>query len=57
MIIDCDTATDYPHDDPGGRMKYRDVELFGANRDIAQADKELIWYRNAQRLLEPGAVA
>jgi hypothetical protein len=45
-------ATDYPHDDPGGRMKYRDVELFSANRDIAQADKELIWYKNAQRLLD-----
>jgi predicted TIM-barrel fold metal-dependent hydrolase len=45
-------ATDYPHDDPGGRMKYRDVELFSANLDIAQADKELIWYKNAQRLLD-----
>ena len=44
-------ATDYPHDDPGGRMKYRDVELFGANRDIAEADKAMIWYKNAMRLL------
>jgi predicted TIM-barrel fold metal-dependent hydrolase len=44
-------ATDYPHDDPGGRMKYRDVELFSANRDIDDAGKELIWYRNAYRLL------
>lgn len=44
-------ATDYPHDDPGGRMKYRDVELFRANRDIADADKALIWHENAARLL------
>lgn len=44
-------ATDYPHDDPGGRMKFRDVELLSANREIAPGDKELIWYKNAQRLL------
>ena len=44
-------ATDYPHDDPGGKMKYRDVELFSANRDISEADKALIWSRNAERLL------
>ncbi len=44
-------ATDYPHDDPGGRMKYKDVELFRANPDIASADKELIWHGNAERLL------
>ena len=44
-------ATDYPHDDPGGRMKYRDVDLFTANAEIAAADKELIWHGNAERLL------
>ncbi len=44
-------ATDYPHDDPGGRMKYRDVELFGANHAIAEDDKTLIWHKNAARLL------
>ncbi len=44
-------ATDYPHDDPGGRMKFKDVELFTANPDICDADKELIWSRNAERLL------
>ena len=44
-------ATDYPHDDPGGRMKYKDVELFNANRAIAEADKALIWHKNAHRLL------
>lgn len=32
-------------------MKFRDVELFGANRDIAEADKALIWSANAMRLL------
>lgn len=44
-------ATDYPHDDPGGRMKYKDVELFRANGEITPADKELIWHANAERLL------
>ena len=44
-------ATDYPHDDPGGRMKYKDVELLRANREIAEADKPFIWHRNAERLL------
>ena len=44
-------ATDYPHDDPGGRMKYKDVELFTANPDISAADKDLIWSRNAEQLL------
>lgn len=48
-------ATDYPHDDPGGRMKYKDVELLDANRDISETDKELLRYRNAQRLLNTGA--
>jgi predicted TIM-barrel fold metal-dependent hydrolase len=46
-------ATDYPHDDPGGKMKYKDVQLFSANRDIKDADKELIWSGNAERLLAP----
>jgi predicted TIM-barrel fold metal-dependent hydrolase len=44
-------ATDYPHDDPGGRMKFRDVELLDKRTDISARDKELIWSGNAQRLL------
>ncbi|HEX2825102.1 MAG TPA: amidohydrolase family protein [Burkholderiales bacterium] len=44
-------ATDYPHDDPGGRMKYKDVQLFTDNRGISEADKALIWSGNAERLL------
>ncbi|MDQ2916121.1 MAG: amidohydrolase [Pseudomonadota bacterium] len=44
-------ATDYPHDDPGGRMKYKDVQLFESNPHISQADKVLVWSRNAERLL------
>lgn len=32
-------------------MKFRDVELLSANREIAEADKELIWYKNTARLL------
>lgn len=44
-------ATDYPHDDPGGRMKFRDVELLERRTDIGPADKELILSGNALRLL------
>jgi len=44
-------ATDYPHDDPGGRMKFRDVELLDKRADIGAADKELIRNGNALRLL------
>ena len=47
-------ATDYPHDDPGGRMKFKDVELLAANRDISAADKELLRWKNAERLLNCG---
>jgi predicted TIM-barrel fold metal-dependent hydrolase len=43
-------ATDYPHDDPGGRMKFEDVRLLRDNRRIAEDAKELIRWRNAQRL-------
>ena len=44
-------ATDYPHDDPGGRMKFRDVELLDKRADISARDKELIRCGNALRLL------
>jgi predicted TIM-barrel fold metal-dependent hydrolase len=44
-------ATDYPHDDPGGRMKFKDVRLLNENRRITDPDKELIFCRNAQRIL------
>jgi predicted TIM-barrel fold metal-dependent hydrolase len=44
-------ATDYPHDDPGGRMKFRDVELLDKRADISSADKQLILSGNALRLL------
>lgn len=40
-------ATDYPHDDPGGRMKFKDVELLDANNRISEKDKEKIRFRNA----------
>ncbi|MPZ76333.1 MAG: amidohydrolase family protein [Deltaproteobacteria bacterium] len=43
-------ATDYPHDDPGGRMKFQDVELLKKHRKISQEDKELIRWKNAVRL-------
>jgi predicted TIM-barrel fold metal-dependent hydrolase len=40
-------ATDYPHDDPGGRMKFQDVELLRNNSNICEADKERIRWKNA----------
>ena len=45
-------ATDYPHDDPGGRMKFKDVELLAANRSLTETAKELIRAGNAQRLFQ-----
>lgn len=48
-------ATDYPHDDPGGRMKFEDVRLLRDHNGITEAAKELIRHQNAQRLFElPG---
>ncbi len=43
-------ATDYPHDDPGGRMKFEDVRLLRENSKISEDAKELIRWRNATRL-------
>ena len=43
-------ATDYPHDDPGGKMKFEDVRLLRDNAKISEADKELIRWKNARRL-------
>ena len=45
-------ATDYPHDDPGGRMKFEDVRLLRDHKQIAEDAKELIRYKNAQRLFQ-----
>jgi predicted TIM-barrel fold metal-dependent hydrolase len=43
-------ATDYPHDDPGGRMKFQDVELLRNNPNISESNKELIRWKTAQQL-------
>ena len=43
-------ATDYPHEDPGGRMKFKDVELLAANDRIPDDDKQLIRSENARKL-------
>ena len=43
-------ATDYPYDDPGGRMKFQDVVLLKANPKISESDKELIRRGNAEKL-------
>jgi predicted TIM-barrel fold metal-dependent hydrolase len=48
-------ATDYPHDDPGGRMKFEDVRLLRENSRITEEDKELIRWKNAQRLFQLAA--
>jgi len=45
-------ATDYPHDDPGGSMKFRDVELLEMNQKISTSDKDLIRWENAKRLFQ-----
>jgi hypothetical protein len=44
-------ATDYPHDDPGGRMKYKDVELLRDNPRIAEDAKEIIRCTSAAAML------
>lgn len=44
-------ATDYPHDDPGGRMKWKDVELLRSNERISDSDKMLIRSGNALAIL------
>lgn len=45
-------ATDYPHDDPGGSMKFKDAELLRANTRISEQDKELIRHENARGLFK-----
>jgi len=45
-------ATDYPHDDPGGMMKFKDVELLAANTRLSEADKQLLRSENALRLFK-----
>ena len=42
------------HDDPGGRMKYKDVELLKRRSDISADDAALIWRGNALRALGSG---
>ena len=45
-------ATDYPHDDPGGRMKFEDVRLLHEHSKISEEAKELIRWKNAHRLFQ-----
>lgn len=47
-------ATDYPHDDPGGAMKFRDVKLLERNARISEADKERLRSANAREFLSLG---
>ena len=43
-------ATDYPHDDPGGKMKFEDVRLLRDHKQITEDAKELIRHKNAEQL-------
>ena len=45
-------ATDYPHEDPGGRMKFNDSRLLAVNRRISETDKDLLRHGNAQQLFK-----
>lgn len=47
-------ATDYPHDDPGGLMKWQDMELLAGNKSLSEEDKEKICWKNAQALFKFG---
>ena len=44
-------ATDYPHDDPGGRMKYKDVQLLRENPRITEEAKDIIRSTSAAAML------
>jgi len=44
-------ATDYPHDDPGGRMKMKDVQLLRDHPGLCERDKQMIRSENALALL------
>ena len=45
-------ATDDPHDDPGGNMKFRDVHLLAVNQNLPEETKELVRDGNAERLFK-----
>ncbi len=45
-------ATDYPHNDAGGRMKFEDVQLLKQHPRISEIDKEAIRTGNAMRLFK-----
>jgi predicted TIM-barrel fold metal-dependent hydrolase len=44
-------ATDYPHDDLGGRMKHKDVQLLHGNPRISDAAKDAIFAHNLNAVL------
>lgn len=41
-------ATDYPHDDPGGKMKYQDVKLLADHESFSDEEKELMRWKNSE---------
>jgi predicted TIM-barrel fold metal-dependent hydrolase len=43
-------ATDYPHNDPGGSMKWRDVEIMRSLKGLRDAEKAAICHANAAKL-------
>lgn len=49
-------ATDYPHDDPGGRMKFKDLKLLQKNASLTESDKRRILSENATKLFQLAAL-
>ena len=47
-------ATDYPHDDPGGAMKFKDVQLLASSDLFTEEEKEMMRWKNAVNLFKLG---
>ena len=45
-------ATDYPHNDPGGSMKWKDGQLLQANAHLSAEEKHSIFCGNAMKLFK-----
>lgn len=43
-------STDYPHDDPGGEMKFVDHKMIDAMPELTDEQKDLICYKNAVKI-------
>lgn len=45
-------ATDYPHDDAGGEMKFQDHKIIETFQFLTEEEKDLICYKNAIRIFK-----